>query len=159
MAIFFSPEIYFYKKKSEKLFWSLTQSLTHYHRFAVVVQERGVVVRGTRLRCIRLQYRTCKTSRRHFTSHDLGVHSFSTERVRLAAGNFASYALGVHSFSTERAWLAGGTLLRLWFQKSACYLWIFFFQNTTDFETWSLIFFHLNFFQNYFSKIRQIYSS
>ena len=58
-------------------------------------QERGVVVGWTRLRCIRLQHRTCTTSQRHFASHDLGAHSFSTERARLS----------------------GGTSLCSWFQK------------------------------------------
>ena len=58
-------------------------------------QAWGVVVRCTLLRCTRLQYRTCKTSRGHLASHGLGAHGFSTERARLA----------------------GGTSLRSWFQK------------------------------------------
>ena len=58
-------------------------------------QERGVVVRWKRLRCTRLQHRTCKTSR----------------------GNFVSHGLSAHGLSTERARLAGGTSLRSWVQK------------------------------------------
>ena len=69
-------------------------------------QERGVVVRCERLRCTRLQHRTCKTRR----------------------GHFASYGLSAHGLSTERARLAGGTSLRSWFQKK-CLLpaWILIF--------------------------------
>ena len=58
-------------------------------------QERGVVVRCERLRCTRLQHRTCKTRRGHFASHGLSAHGLSTERARLA----------------------GGTSLRSWFQQ------------------------------------------
>ena len=58
-------------------------------------QARGVVVRCERLRCTRLQHRTCKTRRGHFASHGLSAHGLSTERARLA----------------------GGTSLRSWFQK------------------------------------------
>ena len=58
-------------------------------------QGRGVVVRCERLRCTRLQHRTCKTRRGHFASHGLSAHGLSTERARLA----------------------GGTSLRSWFQK------------------------------------------
>ena len=55
-------------------------------------ESRSQVIR---LRCTRLQHRTCKTSR----------------------GNFTSYGLGTHGFSTERARLAGDTSPRSWFHK------------------------------------------
>ena len=104
-------------------------------------QERGVVVRCERLRCTRLQHRTCKTRRGHFASHGLSAHGLSTERARLAGGTSlrswfftrlkctrlkhrtcktsrgGTHGLGAHGFSTERARLAGGTSLRSWFQK------------------------------------------
>ena len=84
-------------------------------------QKRGVVVRCERLRCTRLQHRTCKTRRGHFASHGLSAHGLSTERARLA----------------------GGTSLRSWFQKK-CLLpaGIFiFFPKKVAATWWDFIFF------------------
>ena len=60
----------------------------------------SLIIRGTRLRCTRLQHRTCKTSR------GTSLRSW-----------FPKNGLGAHGLSTERARLAGGTSLRSWFQK------------------------------------------
>merc|ERR1711951_293084 len=98
--------------------------------------ERGVAVRWIRLRCTRLQHRTCKTSR----------------------GNFASHGLSAHGLSTERARLAGGTSLRSWVQKKCLLhgvILIFFFQKIPDFENSSWIFFHLKKFLKFFDEIRR----
>ena len=107
-------------KKSEKLFWSLSHSVSQSVSHSLPplrggCQERGVVVRCERLRCTRLQHRTCKTRRGHFASHGLSAHGLSTERARLA----------------------GGTSLRSWFQKK-CLLpaWILIFFPKKVASTW-----------------------
>ena len=113
MAIFFLPELYFYKKnKKIRETFSGTHSLPPLRGGC---QGRGVVVRCERLRCTRLQHRTCKTRRGHFASHGLSAHGLSTERARLA----------------------GGTSLRSWFQKKCLLpagILIFFLKKVTS--TW-----------------------
>ena len=117
----------------------------HYHRFAPVVRggasqlgapgfgtERArLVVQVERLRCTRLQHRTCKTSR-------------SSKKASLR--RFAAYR---------------GTSLRSWFQKKCLLpmgISIFFFENTSDFETWSWIFFHKKSFWNFSPKYSELSS-
>ena len=90
----------------------------------------------TLLRCTRLQYRTCKTSRGHLASHGLGAHGFSTERARLAGGT------SLRSWFQKKCLLPAGILIFLpkkvaatwwdfdfFFKKSGCYLvgFLFFF--------------------------------
>ena len=100
---------------------SLTHALSPLRSGCVA---RGIIVLCARLRCTRLQHRTCNTSRGHIASHGLSAHGLSTERARLA----------------------GGTSLRLWFQKK-CLLpvGIFF---SPDFEISNRIFFRKSFLQN-----------
>ena len=110
-------------KKSEKLFWSLSHSLPPLRGGC---QERGVVVRCERLRCTRLQHRTCKTRRGHFASHGLSAHGLITERARLAGGT------SLRSWFQKKYLLPGGIFAR-GFKKSACYLvgfWFFFSKNS-----------------------------
>ena len=89
MDIFFSPEVFFFKKKTETFF------ISRYHCFTVVFRQ-GASQLG---------------------SHVLDAHGLNTERARVAGGHFASHGLSPHGFSTECARLAGGTSLRSWFQK------------------------------------------
>ena len=60
--IFISPEVYFYIKKNQRTFFGreVGSSLPPLRSGC---QERGIVVRWTRLSCTRLRHRTCKTSR------------------------------------------------------------------------------------------------
>ena len=105
---------------------------------------RGVVVRWTRLRCTRLQHRTCKTSRG--TSLRSWSLSLIIRCIRLRCPrlqhrmcktsqvHFTSDGLGTDGFSTERARLAGGTSLRSWFKKKVPATWrdFFFFKKSPN---------------------------
>ena len=100
LDMFISPEVYFYKKKIGEPFW-----IIHHHHSSSFrpplrggCQERGVAVRWKRLRCTRLQHRTCKTSRGNFASHGLSAHGLSTERARLAEGILIFFSQKIPDF-------------------------------------------------------------
>ena len=150
MAKFFSPEVYFYKKnKKIRETFLITHSVTHsLPPLRGGCQAWGVVVRCTLLRCTRLQYRTCKTSRGHLASHGLGAHGFSTERARLAGGT------SLRSWFQKKCLLPAGILIFLpkkvaatWWdfdffvQKKVAATWWDFYFFSSHFETWSRIFF------------------
>ena len=121
MAIFFSPEVCFYKKnKKIRETFLITHSLTHYHRFAVVVR-RGASQLGV---------------------HYLGAHGFSTERARLAGGTWLHTAQ-VHTASAQNVQDQPGALrFARGFKKSACYLlgFLFFFPKKVATNWWDLDF-------------------
>ena len=58
-----------------------------------VCQASGVVVRCARLRCTRLQHRTCKTSRVHFASHGISAHGLKHRTYKTNRRHFASLAV------------------------------------------------------------------
>ena len=142
LAFFFLN--FFSIKKNQRNFFgrslsqSLSQAVTHsLPPLRGGCQERGVAIRWKRLRCTRLQHRTCKTSRGNFASHGLSAHGLSTERARLARGT------SPRSWVQKKCLLPGGIL-------------IFFFQKIPDFENSNLIFFHLKKFLKFFGEIRRI---